>query len=62
MNYIKEETFEKRNDRARTIGYIVGRLEMLEAKIEHRTHSFYDREDILEEVIRIREELDRVEL
>jgi len=62
MNYIKEETFEKRNERARMIGGLIAKLGILEVKIEHRSHTHFDRQDILEEVIAIREELDKIEL
>jgi len=64
MTYLLEndETFEKRNERAKAIGSIMAKLGILEVKIEQRSHTYYDRQDILKEVIAIREELDKIEL
>jgi predicted TIM-barrel fold metal-dependent hydrolase len=54
--------YEKRFKRANSIGKLIARLGILEVKIECRSETFYDRDDILEEVIAIREELDKIEL
>jgi len=58
-NFVKD--LEMRCDRANKIGRILGRIEILESKIEFRRSTF-DREDILEELIAIRKELNDVEL
>lgn len=59
INFVKD--LENRCDRANKIGRIIGRIEMLEARIEFRRSTF-DREDIIEELISIRKELNDLEL
>jgi hypothetical protein len=62
MNYTEEEVFEKRNDRAREIGSIIAQVEILAIKVEVRDVTFCDREDIVRELKKISERLDKIEL
>ena len=62
MNYIKEETFEKRNARAKEIGSIIAQVEILANKVEMRGVSFCDRDDIVRELDTISNRLNEIEL